>query len=151
VIPVRASDQRSRVAIAAWLLAALLTTTGVWHFASPHGFESIVPRGLGSPPFWVYLSGVGELVCAVGLATAPVRRLAGWATVAGFVVVFPANITMAVHAAQGHGSELIAFGRLPLQIPLVLWALYIALRAEPFTRGGRRDPAPARPGPPAPR
>jgi uncharacterized membrane protein len=43
-----------------------------------------------------------------------------------FVIVFPANIDMAVHAWHGDGSRLIADGRLPLQIPLVLWALYIA-------------------------
>ena len=107
-------------------LAALLLTTGTWHFAAPHGFESIVPRFLGSAAFWVRLSGVGELACAVGLLVPRTRRAAGWATAALFVVVFPANVDMAVHAAQGHGSKLVAYGRLPLQLPLVLWALYIA-------------------------
>lgn len=139
---------RSRV-IAALLLGAVLTTTGIWHFASPHGFESIVPRFLGSPSLWVGLSGTAELACAVGLALPRTRRLAGWATAALFVIVFPANITMAVHAWQGDGSRWIAFGRLPLQIPLVLWAVYVARGT--LSRGGRRAPAPM-PGPrPAPR
>ncbi len=117
---------RARVTAAAVALAALLLTTGTWHFASPHGFESIVPRFLGSAAFWVRLSGVGELACAVGLLIPRTRRAAGWATTALFVVVFPANIDMAVHAWHGDGSKLVAYGRLPLQIPLVLWALYIA-------------------------
>ncbi len=117
---------RSRVTAAAVLLAALLLTTGTWHFASPQGFESIVPRFLGSPAFWVRLSGVGELACAVGLLIPRTRRAAGWASAALFVVVFPANIDMAVHAWHGHGNKIVAYGRLPLQIPLVLWALYIA-------------------------
>jgi uncharacterized membrane protein len=116
----------ARVSAAAVGLAALLLTTGTWHFVSPRGFESIVPHFLGSPAFWVRLSGVGELACAVGLLVPQTRRSAGWASAALFVVVFPANIDMAVHAWQGDGSKIVAYGRLPLQIPLVLWALYIA-------------------------
>jgi uncharacterized membrane protein len=117
---------RTRITAAAVGLAALLLTTGTWHFVSPRGFESIVPHFLGSPAFWVRLSGVGELACALGLLVPQTRRAAGWASAALFVVVFPANIDMAVHAWQGDGSKIVAYGRLPLQIPLVLWALYIA-------------------------
>jgi uncharacterized membrane protein len=112
--------------VAARLLAALLVTTGTLHFAFPHGFESIVPRFLGSPAFWVASSGVVELACAAGLAYRPTRRRTGWTCAVLFVVVFPANITMAVHALHGDGSVLISLVRLPLQIPLVLWAVFIA-------------------------
>ncbi len=63
-----------------------------------------MPGFLGSSAFWVAASGVAELLCAVGLALPRTRHLAAWAAVALFLVVFPANITMAVHAAQGHGS-----------------------------------------------
>ncbi len=112
--------------VAAWLLAALLVTTGTWHFVSPRGFESIVPRFFGSPGFWVATSGVAELACAAGLAYRPTRRLTGWSCAVLFVVVFPANIMMAVNALHGDGSVLIALVRLPLQIPLVLWAVFIA-------------------------
>jgi uncharacterized membrane protein len=125
---------RVRVTAAAVALAALLLTTGTWHFASPHGFESIVPRFLGSPAIWVRLSGIGELACAVGLLIPRTRHAAAWATAALFVIVFPANIDMAVHAWRGDGSKLVAYARLPLQIPLVLWALYIARR--PPVSGG---------------
>lgn len=117
---------RTRRGTAAIVLAALLLTTGTWHFASPGGFESIVPLFLGSAAFWVRLSGVGELACALGLLIPRTRRAAGWACAALFVVVFPANIDMAVHAWQGDGSRIVAYGRLPLQIPLICWALYVA-------------------------
>lgn len=120
-----------RVAAAAWALAALLLTTGTWHFASPHGFESIVPAFLGAPGFWVAASGVAELACAVGLLVPRTRRLAGWACVVLFVAVYPANIKMALDSVDGDGNGLIAWLRLPLQIPLVLWSLYIARRSPP--------------------
>lgn len=117
---------------AARLLALLLLTTGTLHFAAPSGFESIVPGFLGSPAFWVYASGVAELVCAAGLVLPRTQRLTGWACVVLFVVVFPANVTMAVQSLHGQGSVLIAWLRLPLQVPLVLWALYVAraMRAD---------------------
>jgi uncharacterized membrane protein len=126
----RAEANPRHVAWAAWALALLLLTTGTWHFASPHGFESIVPRFLGAPAFWVYLSGVGELGCALALAFPPTRRLAGWACVILFIVVFPANIKMALESLHGDGSAVISWLRLPLQIPLILWAGYIARHTE---------------------
>jgi uncharacterized membrane protein len=54
--------------MAAWALSLLLLTTGTWHFLAPAGFESIVPHFLGSPAFWVALSGAAELACAAALA-----------------------------------------------------------------------------------
>ena len=137
-----ADVQRSDEPAAAWALAALLLTTGTLHFASPAAFESIVPGFLGRPGFWVAASGVAELGCALGLAVRRTRRLAGWACAVLFVVVFPANVTMAVQSLQGHGSVLAAWLRLPLQVPLVLWALYVA---GWFSRAGRRTGRP-RPG-----
>lgn len=136
-------DARRRARAGAWaayLLAALLLTTGLLHFLTPSGFETIVPRALGSRAFWVYLSGAAELGCAAALAVPATRRLGGYATAILFVAVFPANVQMALDA-DAHSHDLlrnpaVAYGRLPLQIPLILWALYIARRA-------RRVPAPA--------
>ncbi|MGI8882407.1 MAG: DoxX family protein [Jatrophihabitans sp.] len=126
----RAMSGRLPVTAAAWALAALLLTTGTWHFASPKGFRSIVPGFLGSPTFWVAVSGVAELGCALLLLLPPTRRLAGWACAVLFVAVFPANIAMALHTLGGDGNALIAWVRLPLQIPLIMWAVYIARRAD---------------------
>lgn len=120
-----------RLTVAAFGLAALLALTGVLHFAAPHGFESIVPGFLGAPAFWVAASGVSEPACVAAQVPRRTRRGAGWACVVLFVVVFPANITMAVDALNGNGSVLVSLLRLPLQIPLVLWAYYIARGAQP--------------------
>jgi uncharacterized membrane protein len=118
-------DRRS-LSVAAWAMSALLITTGTLHFAAASDFESIVPRFLGSPLFWVATSGVAELICAALLPVRRTRRGAGWACVVLFVAVYPANITMAVDSLHGNGDALFAWLRLPLQLPLVLWALYIA-------------------------
>ncbi|WP_367325485.1 DoxX family protein [Streptomyces sp. HUAS ZL42] len=114
------------------LLAGLLATAGVAHFASPRQFDAIVPRELpGSPRTWTYASGVAELALAAGLALPRTRRTAALATAAFFVGVFPANVKMAVDWRHRPAPlRAAAIGRLPLQLPLVLWARNVARNGE---------------------
>jgi len=110
------------------LLAGLLTTTGVSHFVAPRPYARIVPRQLGSPYAWVYASGVAELACALGLLPRRTRRTAALATAALFVVVFPANVQMALDSPRVPSTpyRVAAWLRLPVQLPLVLWARRVA-------------------------
>jgi uncharacterized membrane protein len=108
-------------------LAALLATSGVTHFARPKPFDAIVPRSLpGSPRTWTYLSGAAELMVAAAVAHPRTRKVGGLAAAGLFAAVFPANIKMAIdwrHAPPVR--RLLAYGRLPLQIPLVMWGLRV--------------------------
>ncbi|GAB1642713.1 MauE/DoxX family redox-associated membrane protein [Krasilnikovia sp. MM14-A1259] len=112
-------------------LAALLTTSGVGHFARPEPFDRIVPRTLpGSARTWTYLSGAAELAVAAALTRPRTRRLGALAAAGLFVAVFPANVKMAVdwrHAPPVYRAA--AYARLPLQVPLVWWALRVARRS----------------------
>lgn len=114
------------------LLAGLLAGAGVAHFAAPRTFDAIVPRALpGSPRTWTYASGVAELALAAGVALPATRKAAALATAAFFVGVFPANVKMAVDWRRRPAPlKAAAIGRLPLQIPLVLWARGVARNAE---------------------
>lgn len=114
------------------LLAGLLATAGVAHFARPRQFDAIVPSALpGSPRSWTYASGAAELALAAGLALPRTRKAAALATAAFFVGVFPANVKMAADwRHRPTAQKAAAFGRLPLQIPLVLWARGVAKNAE---------------------
>jgi len=110
------------------LLAGLLATAGVAHFASPRSFDATIPKALpGKPRTWTYASGVVELALAAGVALPRTRRTAALATAAFFVGVFPANVQMAVDWRHRPAPQkAAAIGRLPLQIPLVLWARSVA-------------------------
>ncbi|UQU66117.1 hypothetical protein COUCH_07430 [Couchioplanes caeruleus] len=114
-------------------LAGLLATSGVLHFAHPRPFDGIVPRSLpGSPRTWTHLSGVAELAVAAAVAHPRSRRAGALAAAALFAAVFPANVKMAVdwrHAPPLRRA--IAYGRLPLQAPLILWGLRIASQPRP--------------------
>ncbi|MDQ6910645.1 MAG: hypothetical protein M3Z84_07695 [Actinomycetota bacterium] len=112
-------------------LSALLTGAGVVHLATPGVYEGIIPQPLpGSPMAWVLASGVAELACAALVANRLTRRAGATLTAILFVVLFPANIQMAVDWRSRPGVDpLLAFARLPLQVPLVLWALHVRRRA----------------------
>ncbi|MEV8554452.1 DoxX family protein [Streptomyces glaucescens] len=122
----------SRSARSPLLLAGLLATAGVAHFAAPRTFDAIVPRSLpGEPRTWTRASGVAELALAAGLALPGTRKAAALATAAFFVGVFPANVKMARDWRDRPGPlRAAAYGRLPLQLPLVLWARSVAKNAE---------------------
>jgi uncharacterized membrane protein len=115
------------------LLAGVLATSGVLHFARPRPFDSIVPRALpGRARDWTYVSGAAELAVAAAIAYPRTRAAGGLAAAALFAAVFPANVQMAAdwrHASPARRA--IAFGRLPLQVPLVLWGLRVARTHSP--------------------
>jgi uncharacterized membrane protein len=112
-------------------LAALLACSGATHFARPRPYDALIPRALpGSPRAWTYGSGAVELAVAAALTHPKTRRAGGLAAAALFAAVFPANIKMAVDwRGRPLPQRAIAFGRLPLQVPLILWALRVASSA----------------------
>jgi uncharacterized membrane protein len=114
------------------LLAGLLAAAGTAHFAVPRQFDAIVPRSLpGAPRTWTYVSGAAELALAAGVALPRTRKTAALAAAAFFVGVFPANVKMAVDWRDRPASQkAAAMGRLPLQLPLVLWARSVARSGE---------------------
>ncbi len=111
----------------AYALAGLLAAAGVSHFVVPGFYNRIVPHALpGSSRTWTLLSGGVELGAAAALLPARSRRLAATFTAVLFVAVFPANVQMAFDwRHRPLVDRLAAYGRLPLQIPLLWWALKV--------------------------
>jgi uncharacterized membrane protein len=109
-------------------LAALLAGAGMTHFLRPRPYDAIIPSRLpGRPRTWTYVSGLVELGCAAAILTRRTRR-AGALTAAGlFVGVFPGNVKMAYDwRGRALPYRTAAYARLPLQVPLVAWALSVA-------------------------
>jgi len=118
-----------------YLLSGLLTVTGTLHFVAPKTFADIIPPQLPAPLGLVYASGVAELASAAGLAVPRTRRLAGWATAALFVAVFPGNVQMALDAGdRSTAYQTVVYARLPLQVPLIIWAISVARTAPRLRR-----------------
>ncbi|MFI0723245.1 hypothetical protein [Streptomyces sp. NPDC021224] len=110
------------------LLAGLLAGAGVTHLAVPKPYDAIVPRSLpGRPRDWTNASAAAELALAAALLAPATRRPAALLTAGLFVAVFPANVKMAYDWRRRHPAlRAVAYARLPVQLPLVLWALKVA-------------------------
>ncbi len=117
-------------------MAIMLILTGIAHFAFPKSLDAIVPGFLpGDLRFWVYLSGIAELVIAAMLLAPrsallwgkPLPLLGAYSAFLLFVAVFPANINMAITwSTRPMPDPLFAYARLPLQFGLFYWAWAIA-------------------------
>lgn len=114
-------------------LGGALTAMGMLHFKhdAVENFASIVPPWVpGSAENTVYLSGVAELLVGTSLLTAPrARRVTGSAAAALFMAVFPANVYQYTHHIDVPGvldTDAKRLRRLPLQLPLIAAALYVA-------------------------
>ncbi|MBW4719333.1 DoxX family protein [Saccharothrix obliqua] len=108
-------------------LAGLLGAAGVTHFARPRPYDAIVPRSLpGRARTWTYASGVAEVALAAAVAVPRTRGVGGLLAAWFFAAVFPANVKMAYdYRVKSPRAKAVAFGRLPLQLPLILWALRV--------------------------
>ncbi len=122
-------------------LAGMMAGAGATHLLAPRIYTPLVPRRLGDPRPWVLWSGLAELACAAGLVLPRTRRSAGYATAALLCAVYPGNVQMAVTWVRSPrastAAKAVALARLPVQVPLVAWALRVARSAPARPVPGR--------------
>ena len=94
-------------------LAAMFVMTGVAHFVHPLRADmiAIVPPRLPAPGLLVTVTGVLELLGAVGLLLPATRVAAAWCLFALMLAMFPAN----VHAARMTNPPASMTTRLPVR------------------------------------
>lgn len=121
-----------------YLLAGFLAGAGAAHFVVPTFYDRMIPEPLpGSARAWTYGSGVAEVAVAAAVAHPRTRRTGALAAVALFVGVFPGNLKMALES-EGAAQQVLTYGRLPLQLPLVAWAWRVSREAGPQKRFWQR-------------
>jgi uncharacterized membrane protein len=109
-------------------LAALLAGAGATHFAVPAFYDVMIPEVLpGEPRVWTYGSGAAEVAVAAALVSRRTRRAGGLAAALLFAGVLPGNVKMALDARRSDSRAFRAGTvlRLPLQLPLIVWALRV--------------------------
>ncbi|WP_405783063.1 hypothetical protein [Streptomyces sp. NBC_00859] len=116
-------------------LAALLAGAGVAHFVAPRQFDTTVPPWLpGSARTYTQVSGAVELLLAAGVAVPATRSLSARAAAGLFAAVFPANVQMAYDWRHRSAPlRAAALARLPLQLPLIVWAEKVSRAARTTT------------------
>ncbi|MFZ1398748.1 MAG: hypothetical protein WAS33_17710 [Candidatus Promineifilaceae bacterium] len=66
--------------------------SGIAHFLTPRIFVLLIPKGVPGRPFLVYLSGLVELILAVGLWQARWRKLAAQGTLGLMLLFLPLHV-----------------------------------------------------------
>ncbi len=108
-------------------LVLMMAGAGAIHLKKPELYTPMVPRMLGHAEFWVFWSGISEMVAGVLLVIPKSRRWGAILTMAILVAVLPANVQMAIDGGRPGGgwfagSTLMLWLRLPVQPFLVYWA-----------------------------
>ncbi len=104
-------------------LGILFVIAGVLHFAITSVYVGIMPAYLPEPRLLVQISGLCEILGGLGILEPRTRVVAAWGLIALLLAVMPANLNMALHPEQWPRIPAwILWMRLPLQLPLILWA-----------------------------
>ncbi|MEY4944594.1 MAG: hypothetical protein RL384_538 [Actinomycetota bacterium] len=113
--------------IGALVVAALFLASGVLHLVNPSAFLWLMPPWLPLKTELIVISGVMELASAIGLIFK--LRWAPLLTVLTLLAVWPANWWFAIDSLTSNPEiALIAWLRLPLQLPLLYWAYRAEVR-----------------------
>ncbi|RYY55836.1 MAG: DoxX family protein [Chitinophagaceae bacterium] len=109
--------------VSLYLMALLYLLAGLNHFRNTRMYERIMPPAIPWHRFFVYLTGVWEMIAAVLLLVTRTRAFAAWSIILLLVLVFPANVQMARDFKRKKNKYYwLAVLRLPLQVLLVWWA-----------------------------
>lgn len=114
-----------------WLLAVFYFAAGVIHLVAPAPFLTIMPGWVPAPEAVVLVTGVAEILGAIGLVqpfSVKLRQAAGWGLALYGLCVWPANINhFAIDMARAHGGLGLAY-HVPRMFaqPVIIWlALWV--------------------------
>ena len=110
-------------------MAVMLVFTAMGHFAFTKGMALMLPEFVPYKTAIIYLTGVIEIVAAIGLLLPSTRRLTAWLLILYFILILPANVYAAIHHVDyqkatytGPGPEYLWF-RIPLQLLFIGWSV----------------------------
>jgi uncharacterized membrane protein len=133
---VRPTWLRSHRAKLRFALAAMFLLAAVGRLATPDALLAMIPEFLPLRREALYLSGVFEVLGAVGLLVPRLHRAAGLGLAALLIVVFPANLNVAINNLQIEGqagSPLYQWARVLWQFVLIWLPLWATQRDDAAT------------------
>ncbi|MDN5216105.1 DoxX family protein [Fulvivirgaceae bacterium BMA12] len=108
-------------------MGCMLVFTGVAHFAFTHGMAAMLPAWVPFKTGLIYLTGVFEILGAVGLLVPRYARITAIGLILFLILVLPANIYAAINhidpiTGTTDGPDInYLFFRIPLQLLFIFW------------------------------
>lgn len=122
-------------------MAIMLLFTSLGHFMFPQGMGAMMPEFIPMKNEMVYITGVMEILFAIGLLIPKLKVRTAWLLLIFFILVLPANIKAAMENINYQTGELNGNGinylwfRIPLQIFFIAWVYLTAIRTSILPRG----------------
>ena len=117
-------------------MSIMLVFTAIGHFAFTKGMSMMIPKFIPFKESFVYLTGIFEILLAVGLLIPKLKTIAGWALIIFLLLMLPANIYASVNninyqegTFDGNGVMYLWF-RIPLQVLFIIWAYNSTIRTQ---------------------
>jgi uncharacterized membrane protein len=115
-------------------MSAMLLLTAAGHFVFTKGMTLMIPDFIPFKTAMVYLTGIIEILAAIGLLIPGLRVLTAWLLILFFVLLLPSNIKAAIKhidyqkgTFDGSGLNYLWF-RAPLQILFIAWIYFSSIR-----------------------
>jgi len=115
-------------------MSIMLVFTAIGHFAFTKGMSMMIPQFIPFKENFVYLTGIFEILLAIGLLIPKLKVLSGWALIVFLLLMLPANIYASLNNVNyqkgtfnGNGIIYLWF-RIPLQILFIIWVYISAIR-----------------------
>lgn len=115
-------------------MSAMLVFTAVAHFSFTKGMAMMLPDFIPFKTETVYLTGIIEIVAAIGLFIPNFRIVTAWLLIAFLILILPANIYAAIKhidyqkgTFDGNGLTYLWF-RVPLQILFIIWVYLSSIK-----------------------
>ncbi len=108
-----------------WVMGGFYILNGLNHFLNADAYIAIMPAYLPWHSQLVALSGVAEIAVGAGVLIPATRVTAAWGIIALLILIFPANLYVAMNGLPYVGDEpnaVLNWVRLPFQLVLIAWA-----------------------------
>ena len=108
-----------------YVFSLLFIVAGILHFVLDDGVVAMLPVYVPLRYTLIYLTGIAEILLAIGLLVPATRKLTAIVTVVYLIAIFPANIYSAVYDISIPGFEetdqALLYARLLAQPALIWW------------------------------
>ena len=115
-------------------MSAMLLFTAMGHFIFTKGMTMMLPDFIPFKTGMIYLTGVIEIMAAIGLLLPRFSALTAWLLMLFFVLLLPSNIKATINhidiekgTLNGSGIHYLWF-RIPLQILFIVWTYLSSIR-----------------------
>jgi uncharacterized membrane protein len=115
-------------------MSVMLCFTAIGHFAFTNGMSMMIPQFIPFKTNLVYLTGLFEILLAIGLLIPKLKVISGWTLIIFLLFMLPANIYASIYnidyqkgTFNGNGLSYLWF-RIPLQFLFIAWTYFSSIR-----------------------